>query len=62
MDRQNGKIYAIFPPDRHLIQEQARLYLFITLPTPISVPCMQFQTVLMGTTPPIVESIRVHRT
>ena len=62
MDIQNGKIYIIFPTGWHLIPEQARLYSFMVLPTPTSVPQMQLHPTVTGTKPPVVESTRIPRT
>ena len=42
--------------------KHARLQPFMTLPTPTSVPYMQFQIPPTGTTPPVAEYKRVPRT
>ena len=52
----------MYPPGWHLIPEQARIQLFMTLPTPTigtSVVWIQFQVAPTGTMPPIVESARI---
>ena len=62
VDRPNGKIYAIYPTYWHLIPDQARLQLFMTLPTIMigaSVAQIQFQVKPAGATPPKVECTRM---
>ena len=56
------KFIPISPAGWCLILEQARLYTFMTLSTPSSVPQIQFQTTPTGTTPPVAESIEVSKT
>ena len=62
VDRQNDKIYAIYPTGWNLILEQARLHSFRTSSTTASVPHIQFQTTPTGTKLPVVKSNRVPRT
>ena len=48
-----------FPTGWCLMLEQARLFPFLILPTPTSVPQIQFHSTMTMTTPPVAASTRV---